>query len=106
MALVSLGKATIMPRKSPIIMPLAAALAALAGTAAIVADPADAKTTDQDVSNSPKAMQPGGMTPNRIVSVGGDFLGFIVTNKADGTVLAEHYSHTSHSSHSSHYSSR
>ena len=95
-----------MPKKLPTIMPLAAALAALTGTAAIIAAPADAKTTEPVTSDSIKATEPSGAAPNRVVSVGEDFLGFIVTNKADGTVLAQHYSHYSHSSHASHYSGR
>jgi hypothetical protein len=36
-------------------------------------------------------------------------LGFLVTEREDGTVVAQHrshYSHRSHSSHRSHYSSR
>jgi hypothetical protein len=95
-----------MPRKSPIIMPLAAALAALTGTAAVVAAPAEAKTIDRGPSKSADATPVSGLMPNRIVSIGEDLLGFIVTDMADGTVVAQHYSHSSHSSHASHYSSR
>jgi hypothetical protein len=96
-----------MPRESPKVIPLAAALAALAGTAAINSPPVDARATNgPETPNAPDRMPISGMTPNRIVSIGDDFLGFIVTDMADGTVVAQHYSHQSHSSHSSHYSSR
>jgi len=50
--------------------------------------------------------------PNIFMSIGHDLLGLIVTTKADGTVVADHYSHyyhsshASHSSHSYHYSGR
>lgn len=98
-----------MSTNTPKIMPLAAALAALAGTSAMVANPAEAKTANPVESTALNAEHASGLTPNRIISIGRDFLGFIVTTAADGTMLAEHYSHTSHashSSHSSHYSSR
>ena len=98
-----------MPNKSPRILSLAAALAALTGTAATISDhPAQAKATNPNESGPPEAMQATGRTPNRVLSVGDDLLGFTVTKAADGTVLAQHeshYSHSSHSSHSSHYSS-
>lgn len=97
-----------MSKQSPRIVPLAVALAALTGTTAIIANPAEAKVTKPDEANSPEATRATVRTPNRIVSVGEDFLGFTVTKAADGTALAQHdshYSHSSHSSHSSHYSS-
>ena len=93
-----------MPSKAPKIMPLAAALAALTGTAGIVAGPATAKTVEPTDADPAGATLARSSAPNQIVSVGRDFLGFIVTDQADGTVLAEHYSHTSHASHSSHAS--
>jgi len=98
-----------MSNTPPKIMSLAAALAALAGTSAIVSDRAEAKTTAAMEYTTPDAGPVSDLRPNRIVSIGKDFLGFIVTTAADGTMLAQHYSHTSHashSSHSSHYSSR
>ena len=98
-----------MSTNTPKIMPLAAALATLVGTGAMVGHPAEAKTANPVESTVPNTEHMSGLTPNRIISVGKDFLGFIVTTAADGTMLAQHYSHTSHashSSHSSHYSSR
>ena len=95
-----------MSNKSPKIMSLAAALAALTGTASIVTDPAEAKPTDPRESTAPDAAKPSDLIPNQIPSVGKDLLGFIVSKAPDGTVLAEHTSHYSHSSHSSHHSSR
>ena len=50
-----------------------------------------------------------GTDANRFVALGEDLLGFLVTQREDGTVVAQHrshYSHSSHSSHRSHYSSR
>jgi hypothetical protein len=99
-----------MPSKSPKVVPLAAALATLAGTAVINPLPANAKGTDEpDARNLPDRIPISGVTPNRFVLVGEDILSFIVTDMADGTMVAQHYSHqshSSHSSHSSHYSSR
>jgi hypothetical protein len=98
-----------MPINTPKIMPLAAALATLAGMNAVVANPAEAKTATPAESTAPNAGRVSDVIPNYTISTGKDFLGFIVTTAADGTMLAEHYSHTSHashSSHSSHYSSR
>jgi hypothetical protein len=92
-----------MSSKSPKIMPLAAALTALTGASVFVATPADAKNTEQQGVNPSDASQATSLAPNRIVSVGEDFLGFLVTKAADGLVVADH---TSHYSHSSHYSGR
>ena len=97
-----------MSSKTPRIISLAAALAALTGTTAVVSDPADAKTTEPSAADPTDGTKAIGLTPNRIVSVGEDLLGFIVSKAADGTVVADHtshYSHSSHSSHHSHYSS-
>ena len=91
--------------KTPKILPLAAALAALAGISTTVSDPANAKLTEPTEPDGLGATSATKPTPNRIVSMGEDFLGFTVTTAADGTVVADHSSHYSHSSHSSHYSS-
>lgn len=90
------------------IVPLAVALAALAGTTT-VASPAEAKVTEP---NTPKALigvQGAKPEPNTLARVGEDYLGFVVSKAEDGTVVAwhsSHASHASHASHSSHYSSR
>jgi His-Xaa-Ser system protein HxsD len=86
-------------------MSLAAAIAGLAGTSAIVADPAEAKTTEPQSPNQAVPALATGLIPNQIVSTGADLMGFLVTKTSNGTVLAQHASHASHSSHSSHYSS-
>jgi hypothetical protein len=86
-------------------MSLAAAIAGLAGTSAIVANPAEAKTTEAKSPDQAAPAQATGLIPNQIVSTGADLMGFLVTKMSNGTVLAQHASHASHSSHSSHYSS-
>jgi hypothetical protein len=95
-----------MPVKSSKVMSLAAALAALTGTGAVISAPAEAKATSQGESTVPDVEQTSDLIPNQIVSGGKDLLGFIVTKTADGTVVAQHVSHASHSSHTSHTSSR
>lgn len=85
------------------LVPLAAALAALSGAGAATSPlqaAASAESPPRD--NAGQA----GREPNRFLAIGDDLLGFVVTEKADGTVEARHYSHRSHSSHRSHYSSR
>jgi hypothetical protein len=88
---------------------LAAALAALSGTSAVMSSVADAKPADV---TKPDGMNEGrgeDVRPNVLMSVERDLLGMIVTTSSDGMVTAQHYSHyshSSHSSHSSHYSSR
>jgi hypothetical protein len=94
-----------MSRNTPRFMPLAAALAGLAGTSAIAADPAAAKTPDSLDSDHATAARASDLVPNKIVSTGADLMGFLVTKTPSGTVLAQHVSHASHSSHTSHYSS-
>lgn len=95
-----------MIKKPVVILPLAAALAALSG-----AGPANAALPE----NTPTAASPGvtdatsKAEPNVLFKAGEDLLGLIITRSADGTVVAQHsshYSHSSHSSHRSHYSSR
>jgi hypothetical protein len=99
--------------KKPIkLVSLAAALAALSGTAALVPPAADAKPSDPSKSERITDSRSEDVQPNVLMAVGKDLLGMIVTTGADGMVTAQHYSHyshsshASHSSHSSHYSSR
>jgi hypothetical protein len=92
-------------KKPIVILPLAVALAALAGL------PAANASVDQ--SPPPNALAADisdhaiKAEPNALFKVGNDLLGLIVTRSADGTIVAQHsshYSHSSHSSHSSHHS--
>jgi hypothetical protein len=99
--------------KKPIsLVSLAAALAALSGTAGLVSPAADAKSSDPSKSEGVTEGRGEEVKPNVLMSVGKYLLGMIVTTGADGMVTADHYSHYSHSSHashtshSSHYSSR
>jgi hypothetical protein len=81
---------------------LAAALAALssgAEAATLRDDPAAEQITEPGALATTRAGE-----PNVTIVAGENLLGFIVTEKADGTMVAEHYSHRSHSSHSSHSS--
>jgi hypothetical protein len=94
-----------MSRNTPKLMPLAAALAGLAGTSAVVADPASANVPEPQSPGQTAAAQVSGVVPNKIVSTGADLMGFLVTKTASGIVVAQHASHASHSSHASHYSS-
>jgi len=98
-----------MAKKVPTILSLGAALAALQGVSAVSATPAAASISGSDVANEAQTGRDAKAEPNLFMSVGSDLLGLIVTTKADGTIVADHYSHYSHSSHSSHrshYSSR
>jgi hypothetical protein len=101
-----------MSKKPITLVSLAAALAALSGTAALLPPAADAKPSDPRKSEGITNSRSEGVQPNMLMSVGKDLLGMIVTTGADGMVTAQHYSHyshsshASHSSHSSHYSSR
>src|ERR1700730_7792898 len=96
--------------KKPIkLVSLAAALAALSGTAALVPPAADAEPSDPGKLEGVVDGRGEEVRPNVLMSVGQDLLGMIVTTGADGIVTADHYSHSSHashSSHSSHYSGR
>ena len=96
--------------KKPIkLVSLAAALAALPGTATFLSPAADAKPTDGGRRKVWRAARSEDVQPNVLMSVGKDLLGMIVKKGADGMVTADHYSHVSHashSSHSSHYSGR
>lgn len=86
------------------IMPLAAAVAALSPALATTQAQASGSSETIEASQLPSATlsEPA----NTIVSTGRDLLGFVVNERADGTVVAYHSSHASHASHASHYSSR
>jgi hypothetical protein len=95
-----------MKRKSTVILPLASALGALAGTAVVTAE-ASTPAQSAEPSNSTATEQSAvRVEPNTLVSTGETLLGFVVKDKPDGTVVAQHVSHASHASHASHYSSR
>jgi hypothetical protein len=101
-----------MEMKSPKIISLAAALAALSGGAAVISTPVAANIASPDEATATQNGRSAKSAPNVFMSFDTVFLGLIVTKAVDGTVSAQHYSHSSHasheshSSHSSHYSSR
>ena len=90
-----------MSRKTQTIIPLAAALAALGASGA----PAEvnAAVPEGTVVRTTAVLKPTGQ-PNLFYTIGDDLLSFTVTQNADGTMVAQHYSHSSHSSHASHAS--
>jgi hypothetical protein len=98
-----------MSKKPLKLVSLATALAALSGAAGLAATATDANANTADIADNLTAPQRAtDAQPNVFIPVGEDLLGMTVTKKADGTVVADHYSHSSHashSSHSSHYSS-
>ncbi len=92
-----------MKYKPVVILPLASALGTLAGSAMVAAE-AKPASTDAAVKSQAAAAQ-SGQRPNTFVSTGEALLGFVMTEQADGTVVAQHVSHASHASHASHVSS-
>ena len=99
--------------KKPIkLISVAAALAALPGTATLLSPAAAAKPNDSGTSEDVTRNRSEDVQPNVLMSAGKDLLGMIVKKGADGVITADHYSHASHasheshSSHSSHYSGR
>jgi hypothetical protein len=96
--------------KKPIkLVSVAAALAALPGTATLLSPAADAKPNNVGTAESLAGTRSEDVQPDVLMSVGKDLLGMIIKKSADGMVTADHYSHVSHashSSHSSHYSGR
>ena len=88
------------------ILPLATALGALAGAQAAATEANANVPVDPAASVTPADATNEGLTANTIVSTGTNLLGFVVGERADGTVVAQHSSHASHASHASHVSSR
>jgi hypothetical protein len=84
------------------ILPLASALAALLGSSVVGTQPVEA-ATPPSTGPEQKAGSPN-LTANTLISTGESLLGFLVTEQADGTIVAQHVSHASHSSHASHAS--
>lgn len=89
-----------MTRKRIVILPLAATLGALAGTAPVV--DANAATSSNVAAPQPDRSNLG--APNAFIVVGEELLGFVISQQPDGTIIAQHRSHASHASHSSHSS--
>jgi hypothetical protein len=92
-----------MKRKPVVILPLASALGALAGSVIVATEAQSAPSNDPMVTSEATAARPR-QQPNMLVSTGETLLGFILTEQPDGTVVAQHESHASHASHSSHAS--
>ena len=90
-------------RNKPIVLPLALALAALSSERA-VASLTTAQRADEKGGKGQNAPLVDVSDANVFVSVGNDLLSFLITENADGTIVAQHRSHSSHSSHSSHRS--
>lgn len=92
-----------MKRKQVVILPLASALGALAGSVIVPAEAKSVASADP-VATSEAAATKSGQRANTFVSTGESLLGFIVTKQADGTIIADHDLHASHDSHASHAS--
>ena len=86
-----------MKRKPVVILPLASALGALAGSALVATDAQSAPSNDPVVTSETVAARTG-QKPNMLVSTGESLLGFTMTQQPDGTVVAQHASHASHAS--------
>lgn len=89
-------------RNKPIVLPLALALAALSSEKAAAS--LTTQRTGEEVGKNQNASLVDVSDANVFVSVGSDLPSFLVTENADGTIVAQHRSHSSHSSHSSHRS--
>jgi hypothetical protein len=83
------------------VMPIAAALGALAGTAPAIE--VNAAPSPNATEAQPAAPVQAGQ-PNTFVSTGQDLLAFTINEQPDGTIVAQHHSHASHASHASHHS--
>jgi hypothetical protein len=83
------------------ILPLASALASLTGQANAATTPADPQTPTTSTQDAAAQIK---VEPNTFFTAGNDLLGLLVTQQADGTIIAQHASHASHSSHASHAS--
>lgn len=96
-----------MNNKPIILVSIASALASLTGIAQATVAP----SSPPEKTPTPADAKMGAtkLEPNVIFNAGQDLLGLLVTQNADGTVVAQHashYSHSSHASHASHASSR
>ncbi len=93
------------------LIPVATALAAVAGTSNAVEVKQVKSTENTHETGATQALKKVLSAEDKLAtySVGDELHGLILRKNIDGVVLADHYSHrshSSHSSHSSHYSSR
>jgi hypothetical protein len=72
------------------VMPIAAALGALAGTSPATA--VNASPSPNSTEAQPSVPVQAGQ-PNTLVSTGKDLLGFTINEQADGTIVAQHRTH-------------
>ena len=96
-----------MSRKPTVVLSLTTALASLMGADA--ATEADAKAplpNMRDGASAPDSSSPVLLKANATFAAGDEMMSFVMTERDDGTVVAQHVSHASHASHHSHYSSR
>jgi hypothetical protein len=91
-----------MKRKPIVLVSIASALASLTGAAQANVAPSSTPEETPALTNAKTGVSKLG--PNVIFNAGQDLLGLLVTQNADGTVVAQHESHYSHSSHASHAS--
>ena len=78
--------------KKTAVVPLATALASLTTAANATAPSATQSDTGSNPADSQQAT-PTNIQPNTIFTAGEDLLGLLVTQNADGTVVAQHASH-------------
>jgi hypothetical protein len=100
-----------MKPKKKFMIPVATALAAIAGTSGAVEVRQVISDDSKQESVAMSALKKTLAAEDRLAtySVGEELHALLLRKNADGVILAGHYSHrshSSHSSHSSHYSSR
>jgi len=94
-----------MTRKPMTILPLATALGALLGSTGTATEASGAVQNGAPAAGAIEQTPMGSeLTPNMVVSTGEKLLGFVTSERDDGTVVAQHASHVSHASHTSHHS--
>lgn len=94
--------------KRSFLIPFAAAIAALTGTAQAAVDriqtsPVDRNAIDATVPNT--VVQPNTQKEGELLlPIGDDIFKYVLKRSETGVMVADHYSHSSHASHASHHS--
>jgi hypothetical protein len=94
-----------MSRKPTVVLPLATALASLMGAATTTTtDTAKAVPHDVGATVALNGVPSTELKADSFFRAGDELLSFVMSEREDGTIVAQHVSHASHASHASHRS--
>ena len=94
-----------MSHKPTVVLSLAAAIASLMGASTATNAKATSPANEPNGgASAPDSPSPVSLKANAVFAAGDEMMSFVMSERADGAVVAQHVSHASHASHASHHS--